>query len=305
MASLRRGELETRSDEGLVLRRSELEALLADMDGMSADALRDRPGMDPRRVLTLPAATVIVREVLDTFGKDQLTTSERSLRDGLIVDWIRKRRPELALSETVPDPRRRSVLRMLERYNVETPHATQAARLALALFDGLADLHHLGIDDRRTLEFAAMLHDVGHYIAGLDHHRHGYYLVRNTQLPGFTRPEVEVIASIVHYHRGARPKRTHEPFKALDEANRHRVVVLSAIVQMADALDRGHNQVISELRTRIEPKRVLVRAVARDRAHLEHWAAARKCEVLAEALHRTVELELVEPETGDPAVPVG
>jgi exopolyphosphatase/guanosine-5'-triphosphate,3'-diphosphate pyrophosphatase len=249
--------------------------------------------MNAKRTHTLPAAAVLVHTVLATFGKEQLVTCEHALRDGLVADWFIRHRPEVNLSRTVADPRRRSVMAVMNRYGVNAGHARHVARTALILFDATASSHRMRIDDRRLLEFAALLHDVGHHIAGEDHHHHGQYLIRHTRMSGFTAPELAIIAALVRYHRGKPPKPSHDALAGLNARAVQKVRVLSGILRLADSLDRSHNQVITEVLVELTPAALVVTAHCRGPGHLERWAAVRRSVLLAEVLERPVTVEVV------------
>lgn len=295
MTSLRRGEDVPAHDHGLVLRRDDLEALLDEFERRSRDELLALPGMDARRRDTLPAGAVVVREVMKAFGASQLVTSERSLRDGLLVDWIEHHRPELLVDAHVHDPRERSVRVAMQRFGVDEAHAEHVARLALELFDGLAPAHGLGPAERALLRAAALLHDVGHHIAGKSHHRHGHYLLRNIRMWGFTAPEITLIATLVRYHTRSMPKNTHPEWKHLSDADREQVRVLAGILRIADAFDRGHAQAVDTVETRLAPGTVHLLATAREGGDLEQWAVRERTELLSRALGREITVELAGP----------
>lgn len=299
MATIQRGEPEPEQSSGLVLRRPELDELLRLFGEVPRDQLVDLPGMDARRVATLPAAAVVVRTLMKDLGQAELVTSTSSLREGVLVNWMMKHRPELDLSRTEADPRRRSVLLTLERYGQEARvHVEHVAKLSLQLFDQLAPLHGLRIDDRQMLEYAALLHDIGHHISGRDHNKHGAYLLMNTAMPGFTAPELAVLSSIVRYHRGNKPKMAHRHFSALPQEDRRRVRRLSGILRLADALDRSHEQVIDGVDVTWDDQHVQIRATTGAQAHLERWAAISRRKLLGTTLGRDVRVELASP-TGE------
>src|ERR1700757_1095837 len=101
---------------------------------------------------------------------------------------------------------------------------------------------------RSLLSAAAILHDVGYHIAHESHHKHSLYLIRNSELTGFSEAERDVIANVARYHRGQEPKERHESFAALNSTDRNTVVSLAAIIRIADALDRRHDSRVSEVR---------------------------------------------------------
>jgi exopolyphosphatase/guanosine-5'-triphosphate,3'-diphosphate pyrophosphatase len=85
------------------------------------------------------------------------------------------------------------------------------------------------------------------YISRNGHHKHSYYLIKNGGLLGHSEEEVAIIAGITRYHRGSEPKPTHEAWYALGVEERTMVADLSAMLRLAEALDRSHKQVIKDL----------------------------------------------------------
>lgn len=282
IAAERRGELVDHG-HGLVLRRADLDEIYRVVCARPSSQWA-LPSLDDRRRRTLPIGVIIVREFLKVLQKDQVLTSERSLRDGLVYDWILRHRPEIVLSQSVADPRRRSALALIGRCQADTAHGDQVTKLALAIFDATQPLHQGHVDERRALEFASLLHDIGHFIDGKEHHRHGQYLIRHARMPGFTAPEVNLLGNIVRYHRGGRPKVRDRDFQALPLDDRDRVRRLSAILRLADAFDRAHDQNVVTFDATLEGRMLTLDARVRGEGELEHWAAVQRADSLAEAL---------------------
>jgi exopolyphosphatase/guanosine-5'-triphosphate,3'-diphosphate pyrophosphatase len=302
MATLRRGDTAPEHEQGLVLHRQELDELVRVLRERTQAEYLGLPGMDPKRRHTLPAGAIIVREIMRAFEIERLVTCERGLRDGLIVDWVLRHRPEIGLSATTPDPRRRAVLSAMRHYLADPDHANFVARAARQIFDATASIHGLRIDDRRVLEFAAQLHDIGHHIAGKDHQKHGMYLIRHTRMPGFTAPEIELMALLVRYHRGGGPKRHHDAYRKLKSRERQRVKVLAGMLQLADALDRGHDQNTTRIDAVLDGQQLVVTAQTRDAPDLERWSSLRRRRLLMDALDVDVVLR-VERQADGLAVP--
>lgn len=296
IATLARGDALPAHGSGLVASRKDVERFLEQAEQADGDALAAIPGMDSRRLATLPAGAVIVREVLKAIGAAELVTSDRSLRDGLIVDWIERHRPEIDLQRTVLDPRERSVLRAVQRFCPDETHARYVADLTLQLFDGLAPMHKLPATDRALAWSAAMLHDIGHHIAGRSHHKHGQYLLKHIRMPGFTAPELAVLSNVVRYHSRSRPKPHHEDYAALSDEDRRRVDVLAGIVRIADALDRSHDQPVTALSIHRTRRAIRLDATMREGGELELWAFQQRHDLLDKALSREVQLRVLRPD---------
>ena len=93
------------------------------------------PGLDPRRADLVVAGAVLLDTILRRLGAEELTLCDLALREGLVLDYIRRNNRQIAQVDSIPDVRRRSTLELAERCNYYAEHAQQVARLALALFD--------------------------------------------------------------------------------------------------------------------------------------------------------------------------
>ena len=148
-------------------------------------------------------ARVLLDTILRRLGAEDFTLCDLALREGLILDYIRRNKTHIVTIDQYPDIRRRSVEELGQRCNYWSDHARQVARLALALFDQTQPLHGLAQREREWLEYGALLHDVGVHISYKSHHKHSYYLIQHGDLRGFDRNEIEVIGLIARYHRQA------------------------------------------------------------------------------------------------------
>ncbi len=212
------------------------------------------PGLGERRGEIILAGALILEEVMSLLGVERVQFCERALREGLIVDWMIGQgliEDRLRYHSSV---RRRSVLKLAEKYQVELPYAERVAEFSLSLFDQTRGLlHRWGSRERALLWAAAMLHNCGHFISHAAHHKHSYYLIRHGELLGFNEEEVELIANLARYHRKSPPKKKHENFQRLtDEKDRQIVMELSPLLRMACALDRRRLQAIQTLRCRFQ-----------------------------------------------------
>jgi exopolyphosphatase/guanosine-5'-triphosphate,3'-diphosphate pyrophosphatase len=166
------------------------------------------------------------------------------------------------------------------------------ARLALNIFDQTKSVHGLGDREREWLEFGALLHDVGVHISYERHHRHSYYLIKNGDLRGFDPQEIEIIALIARYHRQATPKKSHEGYGDLKGVQRRTVRVLSAMVRLAEGLDRSHAQALSGIDLYPRGDDYLARLRTTGDAELELWAAHRHVAPLEKILGKPIRFEV-------------
>jgi exopolyphosphatase/guanosine-5'-triphosphate,3'-diphosphate pyrophosphatase len=249
------------------------------------------PGLDPRRADLVVAGAVLLDAILRRLGAEELTLCDLALREGLVLDYIRRNSKHIAQVDSIPDVRRRSTLELAERCNYHAEHAQQVARLALAIFDQTRAAHGMSDREREWLEFAALLHDIGTHISYARHHRHSYYLIKNGDLRGFHPDEIEVMGLVARYHRRGTPKRSHEEYARLSTPLRRAVRMLASILRVAESLDRSHTQTISGLDLRDRGEDLLLQVHTSADAELEVWATNRHLQPFEKLLGKPVRLE--------------
>lgn len=142
------------------------------------------------------------------------------------------------------------------------------------------------------LEVASMLHDIGQDISYSKHHKHSYYLITNTELPGFSDSEIAIIANIARYHRRSVPKLIHENYLRLSNNARHKVSKLASILRLADGLDRTHSQAVKDINVDIKDEKIIISLEIDKNSNIEMEKAGfdKKKDLLEKITDRTVEL---------------
>lgn len=283
--------LQVPSDVTIHHRRVSAKAIRHIRSQVASMSLADRlklPGLDARRADLIVPGAVLLDTILRQLGADELTLCELSLREGAVLDYIRRNLVRIERVERYPDVRRRSVIELALRCNYAADHAAQVARLALGIFDDTRPAH--GLDDRARewLAFAALLHDAGEHISYERHHRHSYYLVKHGDLRGFDPDEIDVMALITRYHRKGAPRKGHEAFAGLPRASRRAVRWLSAMLRVAESLDRSRAQLVEHVTLRRRGRHWTLRAAGRGDLELERWAAQRNAGPLEAMLGGTM-----------------
>lgn len=285
----RRGMLVARTVHATAVPRVDVEHILDTLASMSAEERARVPGLNPERADIIVAGIAVMAEVMARIEARDVHVSRYGIREGLLLELAR-------VTPAVADPgeaRLRSVREFAERCHYEEGHATQVQRLALRLFDAFGARLGCVPADRQTLADAALLHDVGYHINYDRHHKHSYHLILHAELLGIAPDEQVVIANVARYHRGAPPKRKHRNYSGLDKELRDRILRLSAILRVADGLDRGHVGAVGELGVRFLRRAIRITprpAAGTSTLRLELWGAHRKSELLADVAGAPVEI---------------
>ena len=254
-------------------------------------------GLDAKRVDLIVAGACLAHHVVRRVGAEEVVACTWALREGVLLDYIARHRTGIEETGRYSEPRHRSVARFARHMGVSGDHPQHVVRLALQLFDQLHVELDLKPEAREWLEFAALLHDVGHQIGHKDHHRHSYYLIANGELLGFRREEIELIALTARYHRKSPPKDTDEAYAALAKADRRTVRALSALLRVADGLDRSHYSVVRDVNAVRRGNRLILQlATSGEDAELEIWEAGRRGAPLGELLDVEMELQVLSAE---------
>ncbi|HEX5725381.1 MAG TPA: Ppx/GppA phosphatase family protein [Longimicrobiaceae bacterium] len=244
---------------------------------------------EDRADVILPAAMVYER-VAALAGVEEILVPGVGLKDGVMVDLVE----DLATHQAHEDRKDRQAIAgavaLGRRYMFDEAHALHVARLAGSLFDQLKKVHRLEPGDRRVLLAAAVLHDIGTYVGYKKHHKHSLYLISQSEVPEFTPREIEIIANVARYHRKGVPAEHHEAFTQLPEEDRERVVKLSSLLRIADALDREHIQAVDAVAAKAGKSRLVLEVEGTGDLLLERWALRRKAGLFADTFGLEVEL---------------
>lgn len=178
--------------KGLIT-RSGLEALRDKLlRAQSADRVR-MDGLKEDRRAVIGGGISVLRAVFDLLEIDEMQVAQGALRQGALYDLLDREQPET-------DLRSSTVNALMLRFAVDVPHAERVAETACTLF-----LQAAQPDSERAarkLEWAAKLHEVGCRISHSDYHRHGAYILDNTDAAGFALPELHRLGVLVLGQRG-------------------------------------------------------------------------------------------------------
>ncbi len=145
------------------------------------------------------------------------------------------------------DEELQEVLDLYHAHNGYFEHAQKVRKFALQIFDETYDIHRLGKRPRRLLEYAALLHDVGHSL-GANHEMHSYNIIMNNRFSRLNGKEQRIVAIASLYHNGQANQLDEERQSNLHAEEQLAVRRLAGILRIADALDRSNNQVVEQLR---------------------------------------------------------
>ena len=186
-------------------------------------------GLNPARRAVFPGGVVLLHAAFEALGIERLQRADGALREGLLYDLIGR--------ITAEDVRSRSVSALADRYHVDRAQAGRVQSTALMLLDKVASSWSLEDPEQgRMLAWAAELHEIGLDIAHQHYHKHGEYVVAQSDLFGFSREEQRALATLVRAHRRKFPAAI---VKQLPRRRARVVERLAILLRLAVALHRS------------------------------------------------------------------
>jgi exopolyphosphatase/guanosine-5'-triphosphate,3'-diphosphate pyrophosphatase len=203
-------------------------------------------------------AILIYKLFLEKTVASKIVVPNVSIREGLLINLTSQVGSELQdefFSQIIA-----SAMNLGRKYHYDEAHNRHVANFALAIFDALINEHGMSSRDRMLLEVSATLHDIGMFIRSSGHHKHGQYIVSNSEIFGLQGTELAIVANIIGYHRGENPQPTDFEYMALQREERISVLKMTSILRLANALDRGHSQQIKKITVEKKTDSVIISA---------------------------------------------
>jgi CHAD domain-containing protein len=179
-----------------------------------------------------------------------------------------------------------AVRTLAREYPQALEHSRHATDLALMIFDDLQPLHQLDTRERFLLECAGMLHDIGWKFGQRRHNiRSADMIVSDENLP-FDIPERSIITLVARSHRGNVAPETSGFFRLLSPEYQKQVLVLAAILRIADGFDYLHLGTIQAVSCAFEGQEILVNVTADGDVSVEKQRAGVKSDLFIRVFNR-------------------
>lgn len=191
----------------------------------------DLKGLREDRAGIFPSGVAILTGIFEQLGIDSMTVSPGALREGVLYDLIGRQGQE--------DIRERTIDAMMVRHHVDQSQANRVADVADQLYRQVRkDWHIHSREWRDTLRWSALLHEAGLNVSHAQFHKHGAYLVSNSDLAGFSRQAQEAVAVLVRGHRRKIPL---TEFERMPEQDQSPLLRLAMLLRLAVRLNHSRS----------------------------------------------------------------
>jgi exopolyphosphatase/guanosine-5'-triphosphate,3'-diphosphate pyrophosphatase len=188
-------------------------------------------GLTEERKPVFAGGVAVLLAVFRSIGIEQMQVSDEALREGLIYDMLGRSRHE--------DVRERTIKHLSSRYSIDATQAERVDRTAQALLNQCLKSWNLADPEFPSmLSWAAQIHEIGLAVSHSGFHKHGAYLIENSDLSGFSRQEQRLLAALVRGHRRKFPSTV---FEALASDLVIAAKQLCILLRLAVLLHRGRS----------------------------------------------------------------
>ena len=224
---------------------SKFEELMRRLSVMSNDQIAHKYNIPLNDAISLLPLCTVYQSLLERTAAKVILVPDVSIRDGVLISMVQKGKESKRKFKSQVIASAKS---LGKKFLYDETHANFVTKNAKILFDALKKDHVLTDRHRLLLEVASILHDIGSFINQSAHHKHGYYIIRNSEIFGLNNEDINIISHVVRYHRKALPVSYHTEFIGLERDVRVIIMKLAAILRVADSLDSGHSQRVSVLK---------------------------------------------------------
>jgi len=190
-------------------------------------------GLSEERRPVFIGGFVVLNAIVTALDIKEIEISDGALREGLLYDLLGRIKHE--------DVREITVQRMIERYSIQIDHANNIAQTASYIYKNIAKSWKISKDKyKNILRWAALLHELGLTIAHAGYHKHGAYLARNSDMPGFSFQDQQFLATLIQTHR---QKYNLQEFESLPEKHIDAAKKLAIILRLATILHRSRSDI--------------------------------------------------------------
>ena len=248
--------------------RKDLTKIVSSAQTKTAGELLSMRGMEPKRVDLILAGAILLDELTQILGVKEIRTTEYSLRDGILeAELSRFTNKKTRNSFSFDDLNRR-----VQRWGMDYDAAKRVQAHAEFLFDELKSVHKLRQEWRPYLSAAALLHEVGEIVSHASYAEHSEYIIKNANFVGMQGWETLLIAKLARFHREEKLlEKKNEKKIPFPKGSELRPIFLGllSLLQMTDALDRNHKEVLKLRKPKISRAKIELKFASKTPCDLE------------------------------------
>lgn len=226
-------------------------------------------------------SAVLTRRIALMMGAECIWTPGVTLCDGIAYEYaekIKMFRGEHDFEKDIVA----CAMNISKRYMGSRKRSETLEKIATTIFDSMKKVHGLGKRERLYLQIATLLHDCGKYVSLVNIGETSYNIIMATEIIGLSHQEREIVANIVRFN--------HSPFKYyrqlvgndIDKDAYLIVAKLTAILRLANSLDRSHKQKMKGVKASLHENELVLTIDSQEDITLENCFFQQRAEFFRE-----------------------
>lgn len=229
-----------------------------DIHNKTMNEIADSLNMSRESAGLLYISATLVKQAAKMMGAELLWAPGVTLCDGIAYEYAEQNKIIHAKHDFEADIIT-SAEHISKRYMGSKKRSETLEKIALTIFDSMKKIHGLSKRERLLLQLATLLHDCGKYISMVNLGECSYHIIMSTEIIGLSHREREIVANVVQYN--------HLPFEYFDswgsrttlDADAYLIISkLSAILKVANGLDRSHKQKFKNVKTVLKDRELII-----------------------------------------------
>ncbi len=263
------------ADSFLVIPRENFFKLYDDIKSKTVENICSSYGLTMDRAEILLPALSVYKNLLKFTNAKEIIAPMVFLSDGICFEKMFHEEYQ-AISKTFYKNAVSYSKILASRFDVNLKHSEFVEKYALEIFDKMKKVHGLSKNEKLILSLSAILHDIGKFINPRDHHFHSFNIINASSLIGVSDREALLVANTAFFHSSATPSENFQNYRDLTRKEKVILSKLTAILRLADALDRSHSQKIKDVGVKIEDNQIILTINTNRNIELEQWSVKLK-----------------------------
>lgn len=215
-------------------------------------------GVSEENAVRMFISSIIIKRCMKVMGAKQVWSPGVVLCDGIGFEYGQKNgliKEEHDFEQDIVA----CALNLSKRYMGNKKRSETLENIALTIFDSMKRMHGLGKRERLLLSLATILHDCGKYISMSNLGECSYNIILYTEIIGVSHTEREMLANVVKFN--------HQKFSyydvmaqnsQMDKETYLKIAKLTAILKLANGLDRSHKQKFKDIKVSLRDHELIV-----------------------------------------------
>ena len=203
-------------------------------------------------------SAILLRCVIDTLGVEQIYVPGVTLCDGIVYEYAEKKKFITATHDFEADIIA-CTYNISKRYQGSMERSRTLQTICKHIFDATKKIHGMGHREELLLDIACNLHDCGKYISLSNLAECSYNIIMSTEIIGLSHLEREIVANVVRFnHEDFIYFEDQQNLSDLDRNSYLTIAKLTAILRLANGLDRSHKQKFDDIRVSVREETLLI-----------------------------------------------